>query len=286
MKPEKKLSRGFLSAHPGEAAKVLERFSPEDTSVLLEKISPGEAGRIMVQMGESFARMCLERMAPPKAASVFSQFPRERSAALIRGMDPKKRDPLLAELSPAASQSVKTLLRFPKGTAGAVMDSRVLSFTDDLPVHQVLQRIRQNPGQITHYAYVVDRTGILVGVTTLTELMLFPVRSPLRSVMKTPVEHLSVLDNEGDIIGHRGWKRFHKLPVVDRSGKFLGVVRYKTLRGLEGRTFEPGNEKGFSPLFFDSSRLLWNGLGLTVFVFAAFMRSAVQESDKKSRKSP
>lgn len=280
------LSRAFLSSHPPEATRVLERFSPAEMAPFFENIPSEAARKIIFEMGEPYARLCLELMDPPKAASLFSLLTREHAAALIRGMDPKKREPLLAELPPDASLSIRSLLRFPRDTAGAVMDSRVLSFPEDLPVHQALQRIRQNPGLMTHYAYVVDRRGLLVGVTTLTELMLAPPRRILRSVMKAPVERLSVLDIGTYIIRHPAWKRFHKLPVVDRSGKFLGVVRYKTLRGLEGKEFESGEEDGFSPFILMVSQFMWTGLGLTVYALAALLRSVGRKTEKGNGESP
>ena len=41
---------------------------------------------------------------------------------------------------------------------------------------------------------------------------------------------------------HPAWKRFHALPVIDTDGRFLGVVRYKSVRELEARFLETGFE--------------------------------------------
>ena len=40
------------------------------------------------------------------------------------------------------------------------------------------------------------------------------------------------------IVAHPAWKRIHALPVVERDGRFVGVIRYESVRQLEGRLLE------------------------------------------------
>jgi hypothetical protein len=79
----------------------------------------------------------------------------------------------------------------------------------------------------------VNRDGHLVGVIDVAELMQSRAGDPLRAVMHTQVERLPAWTPSPGIHIHPGWRAFHALPVVDDSGRFLGAIRYQTLRRLE-----------------------------------------------------
>ncbi|MDX1650704.1 MAG: hypothetical protein R3263_12700 [Myxococcota bacterium] len=41
-------------------------------------------------------------------------------------------------------------------------------------------------------------------------------------------------DDRMTVAAHPGWREVHALPVVDAAGAYLGAVRYRTLRAVEG----------------------------------------------------
>ncbi len=68
---------------------------------------------------------------------------------------------------------------------------------------------------------------------SIRELMLENPRQHLSHIMKTPVLSISANANQLALLRHPGWRKFHKIPVTGRDGLLIGVIRYKTLRGLE-----------------------------------------------------
>jgi CBS domain-containing protein len=113
---------------------------------------------------------------------------------------------------------------------------------------------------VLYYLYVVDRTGRLVGVLNLRELMLAPGDATLGAVMRPATARLTALDGVGAVVVHPGWRALHALPVVDAGGRFVGAIRYETIRRLEAhpeRATPVGSRVG---LWLGLAELCWVGL--------------------------
>jgi hypothetical protein len=61
--------------------------------------------------------------------------------------------------------------------------------------------------------------------------------------MHTPVERLPAWLPAAAIRTDAGWKMYHAMPVVDEAGRFLGAIRYQTLRRLEHDADAAGSER-------------------------------------------
>ena len=233
MSLDKRLAGRLLADHPGQAAAVLERLSDEAVvGVVIEATAP-------------VAAVALSHLAPLRAASLLSQvggrFARELMplmgldvlADLTRRMDPDARDRFLGGLDPGAARLLEGLIQFPEGTAGSLMDSRVLALPLDVTAGEAIEQIRKAPDSIRYNLYVVDRERRLVGVLNLRELLLADHEQTLGSVAKRDVMSIEGHRDRAAVLAHPAWRAAHSLPVIDRAGVYLGALRYRTWRRLE-----------------------------------------------------
>jgi Mg/Co/Ni transporter MgtE len=130
-------------------------------------------------------------------------------------------------------QALRRALRYPEGTAGALMDAGVMALPDDITTTDARVRIRREAAEALHYVYVVDRGGRLVGVVGLSELLRTSRRTAIRAAMRQEVERLQVWMLTAAVRAHAAWGSFHALPVVDEKDRLVGVLRYRTLKRLE-----------------------------------------------------
>jgi magnesium transporter len=93
--------------------------------------------------------------------------------------------------------------------------------------------LRRSSQHALYYVYVVDREGRLIGVVNLRQLLLTSSKQSLQTLMRRPVYSLPPGADHAGIVAHPGWRELHALPVVDGSGRFLGVLRHETVRRLE-----------------------------------------------------
>ena len=128
-----------------------------------------------------------------------------------------------------ASEPIRRLLCHPEGTAGALMDPGVPALPGDISVIEARSLLKASSSRAMYYVYVVDRDNCLIGVLNLRQLMLTSSKQSLESLMRRPVSSLQSGADRTAILGHPGWRDLHALPVVDKGGRFLGVLRHETV---------------------------------------------------------
>jgi magnesium transporter len=230
---ETRLAGDLLEAHPIDAAQAFERLPARDVAALIGKVETKTGGGILQRMAPPLAGAVLSELGLEKACEILERLPAEMAALSLRGMDPSLRDQVLAALPGRRSRALTSLLRFPDGTAGSLMDPEVLALPHDLTAREAVARVREAAGNARYNLYIVDRDQTLVGVINLHELLMARPADRLSSLMQTRVHRLPAIADRHAIVSHPGWREVHALPVVDEQGVYLGAIRYRTLRLLE-----------------------------------------------------
>ncbi len=230
---ETRLAEDLVTDHPLEAARAFERLPARDVAALLEGIEAERAARTLQQMASTAGAALLAELPPAKASELLARLPTESAVLLLRILEASVRDGLLAALPSARARELGSVLAFPEGTAGSLMDPQVLALPSDLTVREAVVRVRKAARNARYNVYVVDRDQVLVGVINLRELLMARPGTQLASLMKSSVHRLSARADRHTIVSHPGWREVHALPVVDEHGRYLGAVRYRTLRRLE-----------------------------------------------------
>ncbi len=230
---ETSLASDLVTAHPIEAARTFERLPARDVAALLEGLELDPGVRALQHMAPYSAMAVVAELDETKASAFLEKLPIGTAALLLRQVQASQRERLLATLPPRRAREVGSVLGFPEGTAGALMDPEVLALPNDLTAEEAIARVREAAGDARYNVYVVDRDQVLVGVINLRELLMARPDEPLSSLMKTAVHRLAAATDRYAISSHPGWREVHALPVVDKQGRYLGAVRYRTLRRLE-----------------------------------------------------
>jgi magnesium transporter len=230
---ETRLAGDLLEAHPIDAAQASERLPARDVAALIGKMETKVSGGILQHMAPPLAGAVLSELGLEKASEILERLPVEMAALSLRSMDSSLREQVLAALPGRRSGALTSLLRFPDGTAGALMDPEVLALPHDLTAREALARVREAAGDARYNLYIVDRDQKLVGVINLHELLVARPGDPLSSLMKTSVHRLPARADRHAVVSDPGWREVHALPVIDERGVYLGAIRYRTLRLLE-----------------------------------------------------
>jgi hypothetical protein len=107
---------------------------------------------------------------------------------------------------------------------------------------------------------------------SIRELMVARPRDRVSSVMNFPVSTISGHASEGAILNHPGWRTFHKIPVTEKGGLLVGIIRYKTLRKLEGIYIGPPLEKTALEFTFRLGEVYWVGIAAMIQSLNGAMR--------------
>lgn len=229
---EHTVAAAFLRERPVRAAVILEQM-PLLHRVDVFRALPGAVARAVVDMSTSAAADALARLDPDAVTAVLEDLPVDSTAMLMRRLPAPHVDRVLEAMPAGRQQALRRALRYPEGTAGGLMDAGVMALPDDITTTDARVRMRREAAEALHYVYVVDRSGRLVGVVGLSELLRAGGRTAIRAVMRQDVERLQAWMLTAAVRAHGAWGSFHALPVVDESDCLVGVLRYRTLKRLE-----------------------------------------------------
>ena len=185
------------------------------------------------QLERMTAARCLEKLNPGKSAEIIEKLDPIVALVFLRGVKKNERNSILNAIPQKTASLLNRMLSFPEDSAGALADPTVFTLTEDASAKQALARIGKQPEHSIFYLYVVNRDHKLVGVMNMRELLLLDPEEKILAVMKSSVTQLAAHLDFQEILNHPGWQDYHVLPVVDATGIFTGVIRYKTLKRIE-----------------------------------------------------
>lgn len=227
------LAQHALETHPIQATTVLERLPEAEITRVLEGARLENAARIIERLSPNLAPNVLCAMKIERAARILETLPADSATRVLRRIEEGRREEILARVEPGRAKSLRSVLRFPDGSAGALMDPDVLALPSDLSAREALQRVKKVPELARYNVYVVGDAQKLVGAVNLRELLLARGRFPLSDLMTRDPHRIRASADRASVLSHPGWKDVHSLPVVDDADGFLGAIRYRVLRRLE-----------------------------------------------------
>lgn len=232
---ENVLLKAFVRNHPSEAARAIESMDSASASEIVQALPEDVCAELLRWLAPVTAAAALEHLTPPRSASVLSAARRHVAAAVLRVSNPSRRASTLEHMSTKARAEIQQSLRYGENAAGALMDPEVRAVSETSSVEDTLEQMRRSPQYALYYIYVVAADQTLVGVVNIRQLMQARPEKVIGLLATRPAEAVSARSSWRVVAAHPGWTRFHALPVVDDARRFVGVIRYDVMRGLEQR---------------------------------------------------
>lgn len=231
----------FMAGHPADAARTLEALPPESGAGLLTAVTERAGTPVLAAMLPYHAARCLACLEPAVGARYLAMLPPREAAAILRHTDPAARVPVLRRLPRAHALRVTLLLRYARALVGAWMDPHVLSLPVDCLVAEAKRRIVE-ANYPYGVVYAVDDGQRVAGAAALARIVMHAEDEVAVSALVKPeagaLSASALLTHAQDA---PEWQRTDVLPVVDRSGAFLGVLRYADLRRARPEAAQAGN---------------------------------------------
>ena len=212
--------------HPADIAEIVsdmnrmqsgEFLNQLDVKVLadtLEEVEPDFQASLVEGMADERVADVLEEMAPDEAADLLAELPKGRSADILDLMEDED------------ANEVRKLLTYNESTAGGIMTTEFVSVKENLTAEETIKFLRDTADEAEQifYVYVTDDDSHLIGVFSLSDLVLAKPKSRLSEIMHRRVASVR-LDNSQDIVAQMISKyNLLAIPVVDDERTLHGIV--------------------------------------------------------------
>ncbi len=258
MVDQESLTLTFVTAHPAEAARTLERISAHDAAALFATIPARAGAPVLAAMLPSAAARILAVLDTETAISQLAVTGTQAAVSILRQIPELQRRKLVAGLPTTAAMVSRMLLHYPEDSIGAWVDPDILVLSADTTVAEAMERIANGSEPKVEQVFSVDREQRLVGAINVHELLRVPGTMLLSNIAQKPDALLIASATLGGALKRRGWHQSSSLPVMDRSGRLIGVLRRSALDRALARGQLPAHTRNGAPLSAMLARGYWN----------------------------
>lgn len=197
-----------------ESSKFLESLDIETLADTLEEVEPEFQASLVEEMPDEKVADILEEMSPDEAADLLAELPENRSQDLLNLMEREDAD------------DVRKLLTYPEDTAGGIMTTEYVAISPDLTAEQVLTVLRGSPAEAEtiFYVYVTEKDNRLVGVFSLSDLVLAKPETPVAQFMHSRMVSVRLDESQDDVAQVIAKYNLLAVPVVDEHERIHGIV--------------------------------------------------------------
>jgi CBS domain-containing protein/sporulation protein YlmC with PRC-barrel domain len=197
-----------------ESSRFLESLDVKTLADTLEEVEPDFQASLVERMPDEKVADVLEEMAPDEAADLLAELPEDRSRELLKLMEHEE------------AEDVRKLLAYPEDTAGGIMNTEFVAIRPDLTADQAISVLRETAHQAEtiFYVYVTDSEDHLVGVFSLSDLVLVRPETPVTEFMHRRVVSVNLLDSQDEVAQAISKYNLLAVPVVDDQRRLHGIV--------------------------------------------------------------
>lgn len=272
---------GLLAAHPQNAARTLESFSPEELAQFLTEIPATVSAGVVRELSPALAAACLSYSNPEKVSDIVQNLDTDMAGMILRRLDKSKRHEVVNHLPASNWIGLRMVLRYPADTVGSVMDPNVLSVHKEMPVANIIKNMKLFKNQLLHAVYITDRSHTFAGALDVRDLF-FANERQLAGELMHKVDNIVTARSTLHSTYHDDiWAGQSELPVVDHNRRFLGVLHQSSLnKALEHLVHHGNNENALAETALALSELIWNACA-GIFSGAVDSRTAVERRKRE-----
>jgi magnesium transporter len=223
------LTLAYVSSHPADAARVLERQPTREEAAVLARLPARAAAPALVEMLPPAAARVIAAVGDKVALALLTAAGAKGAVAVLRHVAEPRRTRLVEGLPTATAIAAKMLLGYPEDSVGAWADPHVVALAPELGAMDALALVRGEPEGEAGEVFVVGADRRLLGVVDLAMLLRAPDWRTLSAIMEPPAATLPAVMPLSGALSHQAWKRSAALPVVERGERLIGVLRHGAL---------------------------------------------------------
>ncbi|HAS26511.1 MAG TPA: magnesium transporter, partial [Vibrio sp.] len=273
--------RQLQDMEPEDIAHLLEASPRKSRDVLWQLTDPEDYGEILDELNEDVKDALVSKMAPETLAEATEGMETDDVAYVLRSLPDDVSREVLSQMDSVDRALVETALSYPEDSAGALMNTDVITIRGDVDVEVVLRylRMRGELPEATDALYVIDDDERLIGNLSLSTLITTQPDVSVSEVMEDADEAIAVETSASDIASLFERRNWVSAPVVDVNQHLVGritiddvvdVIREDAEHSMMSMAGMDDDEDTFAPVVKSARRRsVWLGANVLAALAAA-----------------
>jgi magnesium transporter len=209
-----------------EVAHLLESSPPKERRLLWELIEKDQGGEILQHLGEEISSDILSRMDPQELVDATSGLDTDNTADLLQQLPDQMIQEVLRSMDSQNRERLERVLSFPEDTAGGLMNTDTITLRPDITLDVVLRYFRIHPEipEMTDSFPVVKRSGKVIGLLPVTQILVSDPEALVSDVMKTNFFSFNANTSDVDVAHQFERHNLVSAPVLDDKDILLGRI--------------------------------------------------------------
>jgi len=220
--------KDFLNLHPMDQATFFMELSEERRFKLYSFLTPSEFGEIFSELNPLMQKECILELDRPFAIEMLNELPPDDATDFFGLLPYKEADFYLERMEKDEADDIKELLKYKKGSVGALMTPDLVMVAEEDSVNDVLERLKhsESDAETIYYLYVTDSQKQLIGVVSLRELITSPPECRMKEIMNSQIISVSANTNQTEVLQIIRKYGLLAVPVVTEEYILLGIVTF------------------------------------------------------------
>lgn len=212
--------------HPADIANILADMNRSQSSELLDTLDLEQLADTLEEVEEDFQVSLVENMPDEKVADVLEEMSPDEAADLLAELPKERSEILIGLMEDEEAEDVRRLLTYPEESAGGLMTTEYVTVQPGLTADQTIRFLRETAADVEpiFYIYVVDAENRLLGVFSLSELILAKPDSRVEDFMHRRVASVQLLDYQDHVAQMIARYNLLSIPVIDDRNVIQGIV--------------------------------------------------------------
>ncbi len=219
--------RALLHAeYPADLADAMSFLNDAEDKAIFDLLDAAEAAEVLDEVDAQTTARLVAGSPPERLTAILCELPPDEATDIVSAADSETRERVLALMPVTQAAAIRTLLAYPKESAGGIMTSGFVAVSETATQTETVQVFVNEPNaEHQFYIYALDENGALSGVLDLRQLLRASPTTLIRDIKVDQVLHVPPDMDQEQVA--RLFSRYDllMLPVVEPgTNRLLGVI--------------------------------------------------------------
>ena len=208
-----------------DIAEVVELVDNEQRRVIFDAMDKSTSAEVLEKVDEATRSELFELLKKDELKSIVSELDPDDAADILSELPEEERAALLESIPPAESAEIKELMSYSEDSAGGIMDTAVISVSEDATVAEAVNKIRSAEIDEDFFSVcVVDKNGRFVGDVRIRFLLTRSEGTRIGDLVDPDTIYVTVDMDQEEVRNIFSKNDLIEAPVLENDNKLVGRI--------------------------------------------------------------